>query len=77
VLIFKYLRAEAVCKFFEIDCSVVVLVELDEQVDAVVLQRGVGISTLFDLVKDVLEVLLRENVRVVFHVFLRVLIGRH
>ena len=70
-----YLHAETGGEFLEVDDSVVVLIELNKEVNAVVLEGWVGGSLALDLVKDVLDVLLGEHVGVVFHVFLGVLIG--
>ena len=73
---FKYLRAEAGSELLEVDHAVVVPVELHEQFNAVLIKRRIVHCLSLDLSKDVLDVLLREHLGVVLHVFLGVFVGR-
>ena len=76
MVVMGYVPAETSGELAEVNDAVVVLVELGEQVDAVLL-KGWEVDCLFlDLVQDVGQVSLRELIGVVFHVFLGVLVGR-
>ena len=71
------LPAEAGGELLKVDDTIVVLVDLAEQVDAVLLEVGVVDGGFLNLGQDVLDVLLGEHFRVVLHVLLGVLVRAH
>ena len=75
--IFKfYLPFKAACEFLERNNGITVFVKLGEEVDYVLLERGVVLGWLLDLVDDVLNGSFGELVGVVVHVFFGVVISR-
>ena len=69
------LRFESVAEFLEGDDSVAVLVELSDELNDVVLEGIVGAGTLLDFLEDVSDGGFGEDVVVVLHVLLGVLVG--
>lgn len=72
-----FLPLKSVNELLEVKDTVAVLVELSKESDSVLLQRFVVGGTSLYLGDDAVERGLRENVRVVLHIFLGILVGLH
>ena len=72
-----FLPFKSVNELLEVEDTVAVLVELSEESDSVVLERFVTLRTSLYFGNDAVKGGLRENVGVVLHIFLGVLVGLH
>ena len=75
IVVRLYLPFKSVCELLEVEDSVSILVKFGNQGNNIILKALVAMGTLLDLGNDLVKGGLREDIWVIFHIFLGVFIG--